>query len=420
MIPQWTTQYVQSDNSLDVPPPYFFPSTQVQTITIEADMGAVQEYCDTYLNIGPREERGFEYRAFPLWPYARLVFLYYPMMISALQQRFEIPDPTAAPTHARGGAHKLGVAMADRGVTQQNEVFLSIPVMRYGLGAKGRLVESELEWILPFIVVDQPWSCVCGREMLGLGKMMSHIEIGQGYLPGSFLGRVHMPGWSSKEDYLEGKQAKADAEMMASSLPFLDVKTGPVLPTFRNSDPYATLATAFADRPVRWAMERMSGLTNFVETASFGLVPTTMQTVSLKQHRDARYPSLAVYQALISCHSRYSGIRELEVYDEREIDVIFNEIGTFDTIVKTILGTDPDVSQAVRFPGAGEDQAMNGRKAKVVGAFRFTADVSFDNMHVLHEFPIRRSDGTEMRPAYSSLTARWFRPLKGFFGKKAL
>lgn len=399
--------YVQTDNSLDIPPPYFFPGVTVQGMVIEADLAAVQRYCDTYLNLGPREERGFEYRAVPLWPYAQLLFLHYPVMISATKDDIEVPLMGHKPESGDNSLRKLGVPMADRGTTSQNEVFVAMPVMRYGIGAKGLLVESELEWILPFIVVDQPWSCVCGREMLGLGKMMSEISIGQGYLPGSFLGEVHMPGWRAKGEGL-----------MDQSLPFLYVQTGPTLPTFRSSHPLKSLATAVADAPVRWAMEQVAGLMNLVDTASLGLIPTTMRTIGLKQYRDAVDPDHAVYQALVGCRAKYSEIRNLELYDERDIAVIFNDVGSFHEIIDVVLG--PSEKRHVPYPEPGGVSAMTGRAAKVVGGFRFDANVDFDHMRVLHEFDIHDVDGTLLKQGSSNLTARWFRPLKGFFGPRRL
>ena len=408
MNPQWETTYVQADNSLDVPPPYFFPDVTVQCVIIKANMAAVQKYCDDFLNLGDPQERGFEYRAVPMWPYAQLLFLHYPIMISASLEQFAIPDSTGKKRGKLGAKRKLGVSMANRGTTSQNEVFVAMPVMRYGLGPKGRLIKSELEWILPFIVVDQPWSCVCGREMLGLGKMLSKIHVGDGFYPGSFLGQVQMSGWR-----------KAGVGHMERDLPFLDVKTGPKLPTFRSQDPLESMATAVADRPVRWAMEKLSGITNLLDSASLGVMPTTMRTVSLKQYRDAVQPSKAVYQALVGCRSKYSEMHELEIYDERDITVTFNDVGSFHEIVDTLLGPDHD-GKRVKFPKEKPNVPYAGRTADVVGGFRFKANVDFDQMRVIHEFPIHDDEGNLLRPGYSDLTARWFRPIKGFFGPRPL
>lgn len=397
-------RYVQSEASLDVPPPYFFPDVSVQGIVFEANMAAVQKYCDDYLNLGPPEERGFEYRAAPFWPYAQLLFLHYPVMISATTSQYAFSAPNERPDELLGRSREtIGVPLADRGSTTQNEVFIAMPVVRCGLGPKNRVIQTELEWILPFIVVDQPWSSVCGREMLGLGKLLAQIDIAAGYYPGSFEGRVQMPGWR-----------ETDGDDFQQMVPFLDVKTGPTLPSFRTKDAYGSLATTVSAPSLRWAMEKLSAATNFIDTASLGLVPTTMRTVGLKQFRDAVRPDRAVYQALVSCRSKYSQMRNLELYDEREISVTFNAVGSFRQIVDVFLGEDRSFDNT-DFPGEGSEVPQDGRSAAVVGGFRFEADVDYDRMRVLHEFAIKDDAGQVLAPATSDLTARWFRPLKGFF-----
>lgn len=413
MTSEGSPYYVQSDASLDVAPPYFFPGVTVQGVMIEADLVAVQKYCDEYLNIGPPEDRGFEYRAVPAWPYAQLLFLHYPVMISAAPDEARLGGVGGVDGPLPGGQQQYEVPMADRGTTSQNEVFVAFPVMRYGVGVKGKLIETELEWILPFIVVNQPWSCVCGREMLGLGKMMSKIDMGSGYVPGSFLGEVHMPGWRD-----------ANSGVMEENLPFLYVQTGPTLPTFRSTEPFKSLATAFSSSPVRWALEKAGALTNFIDTASLGLVPTVMRTIALKQYRDAAFPERAIYQALVGCRSKYSEISNLELFDERDIIVMFNEQGSFKEIVDVVLGEDPLEARFI-YPEVEKVPLMTGRMARAVGGFRFNANVDFDQMRVLHEFDIRHElseggNGEVLKRGSSDLTARWFRPLKGFFGREPM
>ena len=62
--------------------------------------------------VDPREERGFEYRAVPLWPYAQLLFLHYPMMISATKDDIEMPIEVPQPGSPPGAQRPLGVPMA--------------------------------------------------------------------------------------------------------------------------------------------------------------------------------------------------------------------------------------------------------------------------------------------------------------------
>ncbi|WP_338468464.1 hypothetical protein RXV95_07910 [Novosphingobium sp. ZN18A2] len=370
-------EYVQSAASQDVPPPYHFPNVTVNAFLWKAQIPAVQAYCDKFLNLGTREERGFRYGPLAAWPYVMLLFLDYPEMVSSNRLPEDIGE----------------VPYPDRGTTSQREVFVAIPVMRHGNGLAGMLTESEPNCILPFIVVDKPWSCVCGREMLGLGKMLAEIDIGENEYPNSFSGGVMMPGW-------EGDQPGE----FQKRLPFLDVKTGPLLPTFRlGARPEETLATLLDSPAVALAIETMGDVSNFLDYASAGLIPTSMRTVGLKQYRDAAHPEKAVYQALVTCRSHYTNVRDLRLYDEMDALITFHDKGSFRQILRVFLDLKDD-----RPPG----KFMTSPTA----AFRFTADVDYDLMRVIHEFPIDGGEGIVPRAVRSDLTARWFRPIKGLFG----
>lgn len=367
--------YVQSVGSLDVPPPYHFPGVTVNAFVWEAQMSAVQDYCDRFLNLGTPEERGFTYKPAPFWPYATLLFLDYPVMISsnpAPQDMGEVP-------------------YGDRGIVSQTEVLVSLPVVRYGLGADRLVTESELECALPFIVVGNPMSAVCGREMLGLGKLLAEIKTGEGRYPDSFLGTVDLPGWSEMRTGVEQQMLR-----------FITAETGPALPSFRTSNPARSLATLLQSREAGWMMDGMASLSNLVDSASAGLIPTTMRTVGLKQYRDAHDTGRAVYQALVTCRSRYSNLRDFRFYDEKDAVITANCEGSFQEILEVFLdvGSVPTGTRLHTRPAA---------------AFRFMADIDFDSTRVIHRFAVDGPPGHPPTPAQSDLTARWFRPLKGLF-----
>lgn len=409
--PRTNIWYVQSAASQDIPPPYYFPDVSVHAFVFEANVKAVQEYCDRFLNLGSKQERGFEYRAVPYWPYATLLFLNYPVMISAKKSELSVEEPNEGLPHGgmAFGHSRYEVPYSDRGIMRQREVFVAMPVIRYGLGAKGLVTESELEWIIPWIVVNKPWSCVCGREMLGLGKLLAGIDIDQGFFPDSFEGQVRMPGW---KDERQGE--------MQGHYKFMKVSTGPILPTFRTShSPEKSIATLLANSPVRWGMENMTGLSNFIDYASLGVIPTAMRTIGLKQYRDAGRPDKAIYQALVSCRSKYSNVRDLQLYDEGDVTIEFNRMGSFSNAIDTILGQ-PEAGQLSHFPGMPESEPATGRKVSVKAGLRFHADINYDKMSIVHEFPINPEGGTNSRPTTGDLTARWFRPFKGFFGRRPL
>ena len=69
--------YTQSVASQEVPPPYHFPGVTVNGFVWEAHLDRVQQYCDTFLNLGDERDRGFSYGPAPAWPYAVMLVLDY-------------------------------------------------------------------------------------------------------------------------------------------------------------------------------------------------------------------------------------------------------------------------------------------------------------------------------------------------------
>lgn len=368
--------YTQSAASLDVPPPYHFPNVNVNTFVWKMDVSLIKQYCDTFLNIGPAKERGYTYRPAVFWPYATLLVLQYPVMISAAVGT-DLPNE---------------LPYCDRGVISQTEVFVALPVMRYGEGPLGLLTESALEWALPFIVVGNPMSSVCGREMLGLGKLLAGIECGEATYPRSFRTHMTLPGWADNEP-----------GTMQEDLTILEIETGPTLPTFRRHTPNSqSLATALASREMGWLIGRMQTMSNMVDEATLDMVPTEMRTIGLKQYRDAADPSRAVYQALASCRSHYSNIRNFEFYDEKDVSIKFNDLGSFRELLKLFFRVEGDPV---------------GKKIEVEAeaAFRFDADIDFDQMRIIRNIPIENSEGKVVTRGSEDLASPWFRPWRGFF-----
>ena len=91
-------------------------------------------------------------------------------------------------------ADKLGyneVPFAKRGYTSQNEIFVALPVTRYGLEPRSLWRDASVEFALPFIAVDNSTSAFSGREMLGLPKLIGPLTFGESSFPGSFAAFVH-------------------------------------------------------------------------------------------------------------------------------------------------------------------------------------------------------------------------------------
>lgn len=371
--------YAQSAASQQVPPPYHFPGVTVNAFYFEVSMAKVQEYCDRYLNIGDEQARGYVYRPVAAWPYATVLFLNYPTMISAAQPTEKLSE----------------VPYSDRGAISQTEVFVAIPLMRYGVGPARLITDTTLEWALPFICVGNPMSSVCGREMLGLGKLLADITNTEGKYPDSFRGAISLPGWPDTEPGTQ--QAMQE---------FLTIDTKPVLPTTAGTQPpRRTMASLLESREAAKLLGSVASAANFIDSFSLGLIPTSMRTVGLKQYRDADDPTRAVYQALVTCRAQYTRVREVQFYNELDVDMCFNDAGSFHQILKVFLDV-PEKPTGLPF------------SVNTVAACRFKADINFDTMRVIREFPIDRDGGLPPTPGSSDLTSRWYRPLRGFFGPR--
>lgn len=369
--------FAQSASSQQVPPPYLFPGVTVNAFVWPVDISRVQTYCDETFNLGTEQDRGFTYRPAALWPYATLLFLDYPIMLSSNPLPQDIGE----------------VPYSDRGIISQTEVFIALPVIRYGTNPITLLTETTLEWALPFIVVGNPMSSVCGREMLGLGKLLADITTGESTFPNSFKGSIKLPFWPSLEPCVQMEDGE-----------FVSVTTNPLLPTFRNSQsPKASLSTLFESRQASLVIEEMASLSNFINDASLGMIPTNMHTVGLKQYRDALDVERAIYQSIVTCRSRYSNITKFRMYDEADISIAFNDTGSFNDILQVFLEV-------------GDTPSNQMHTLQPVAGYRFMADIHFDQMRVIHSFAIDRENGLPPIPTQSDLTAEWARPLKGFFG----
>ncbi|HEY1560692.1 MAG TPA: hypothetical protein VGF71_07365 [Caulobacteraceae bacterium] len=376
-----TTPYTQFAASQEVPPPYHYPGATVHGFVWEADMGAVQAYCDKFFNLPPDETRGFRYRPATFWPYAILLIINYPVMIAEC----------AAPGEE--------TSYQNRGVVCQKEAFVTFPVVRYGAAPEKILYQTALEWALPFIAVQNPMSACCGREMLGLGKLLADITTGEGVYPGSFNARVRLPGWRSDN-------------VKQEMLPFLDVATAPALPTFwgkglkQPAKPARkSLWSLFQSREAGWVFDGLLSAANLADDLSVGMAPTVMRTVSLRQIRDAKDPDTALYQALVTCRSHYDNVREFSFFNEADVQISFYDTGS--------------LSQALRaFLNPATAPAGGNIRLEPKSAFQFTADIDFDQTRTIYVYTAA-GENFAQSPSAGDLTAPWLRPLQVFFSQRS-
>jgi hypothetical protein len=370
-----TIPYVQSVGDQDVPPPYHFPGVSVYAFVFPVQMQPIQDYCDTYLNIGSEEERGFVYKPAAAWPFAMLLIIDYPAMVSSMR-----------------GPQNIGglVPYQRRGMIAQREAFVALPVVRYGKGALRLALASAVDWAIPFIAVANPMSAVCGREMVGLPKLLGEVDFSKGTLPGSFHAVVRLPGWDANR-----------GGVVQQMMTLLEVVTDPPLPTYWGKPPETTPWSLFQSSEASWAVEEMGSAANYVEKASLGMFPTAMRTVSLKQFRDAAHPDQAVYQALVTCRSRYGRLSNFKFYNEKDVNIVFHCEGSLAEAVRYFLEVPKDAAPI---------------KVDPIAAYTFNADIDFEDMRRIYRFPIDSMNGAPATSAERDVVAPWFRPWRGFFG----
>jgi hypothetical protein len=187
------------------------------------------------------------------------------------------------------------------------------------------------------------------------------------------------------------------------------VDTGPTVPTFRGSPDTSSLWTMFRSRAAGDVIDSIATGADFVETLSAGTMPTSMQTVSLKQFRDAAEPEKAIFQSLVSCRSKYSQIKNFQFYKEDDVHIRFYQDGSFGETLRFIELPPGN-------PSDRKDDASRSFSPKA--AYRFNADIDFDNMRTLHTFAVDRGPGLAPTPAKGDLTAPWLTPWRGLFAPR--
>jgi hypothetical protein len=366
--------YAQALTSQEVPPPYFFPGVTTHGFVIDVSVSKVQAYCDTMFNLGDQETRGFVYRTAPAWPYAMVLFIQYPTMIASPRKWEETGE----------------TSYSDRGAVSQTEVFICIPVVRYGTTVGGAVIDTTVDWALPFIVVGNPMSASCGREMLGMGKLLAHVDIGQAQYPGSFSGSVKLPAY---------RTATSDQERRE----FLRVTTAPPMPTHWGSRRYESPWSLLETRAGGDVVSGIMGLLGYANRMAMGTLPLTMRTVSLKQFRDAKDPETAIYQALVTCRSRYTNIENVRFFNEKDVKLTFHNDFSFNPILQIFM----------------DDELLRGDPPTVAvqprAAYSLSATVDFDEMRTIYRAPIDPGPTVAPGQPFRDTTATWARPWMGFF-----
>lgn len=246
---------VRADNP-EVPPPYDFPNMSIMSFRLPANVANLQNLCDELLNIGSLQRRGFEYRA--VAGFVDMDIVTYPKML------FD-----HAPYNGWGFA------------TQQELYFRFMIWKHEPIPGTGVLFPAAIpEWTFPFIFVDNSWSMICGRNIIGFPKVMAQF----------YPTPVHDPSpFDITVCALALKTYSAATQL--DWQPIVEIKPDSGTP----SPP-----------PGNWPWIELDALAYptlepYLE-AFLATVPTTFSTIGLKQFRDASSLTEACYQAVVATH----------------------------------------------------------------------------------------------------------------------
>jgi Acetoacetate decarboxylase (ADC) len=240
--------YVEFESDPQIPPPYDFPGVTIRSFRLNADVGRLQALCDRCLNIGSLAARGFEFRA--LLPFVDLEFLTYPRM------SYGVPP------------------YSEWGSATQQELYFRFFVAKYVLvGGWFLLPAPVITSFFPYIFVDNSWSLITGREVIGFPKLLADFHDGGP----------------------DGPYPIDAATLTIDSLsPSATVK-------MRN---FVTISAAATTSPVAvqnsWALSE--GDLAMLKAASVlqeAVAPGILRSIHLRQLRDLRSPEQACYQSIV-------------------------------------------------------------------------------------------------------------------------
>lgn len=256
--------YVLRPDDPQIPPPYEFPGITIRSFQLQADLAKLQALCDRWLNIGSVWKRGFEYRSF--LDSVDMEIVSYPKMV------FSEPP------------------YCNWGFASQQELYFRFFVWKF-LFVDGCLYPSaEPELFFPFMFVDNSWSMISGRNIVGYPKVLAQ------FTPSSISTAAPWPITASAlamQNY--SPSVRLDWHPVVTVAP--DTAGGPTQAPAGNW-PWIQLGSAID--PVLQQLWQ-SWLT---------AVPVTFSTVQLKQFRDAPSLTAACYQAVVAVSSSLSNIQQ--------------------------------------------------------------------------------------------------------------
>ncbi len=283
------------------PPPFSFDDVGLQMYSVVADATRLRAVCDRCLN-SVIARAGGRSRIYPIAGLGsgivNIQLLRYPKVYSK------------APGHEYFG------------YSSQNELLISIPVVK--TNALGLPVAVGL--FAPFLWVDNAWSLITGRDVVGFAKTMGDFSVPPNLWDTDgcmvrALGTTQMSaGKIDKETLLATSTVSAMPLVQPSSL----FAAKP--PAKGEREPYGLLPDEvarplwpFGDIDTLYANLDFAGSEASILDLMRASAGMAVRSFALKQLRDARTPGKACYQAVIEGRSSISGFNYGGLLPESEI-----------------------------------------------------------------------------------------------------
>lgn len=245
-------QFILRTDNPEIPPPYVFPDITIQSYRLPATLSNLQQLCDQLLNIGDLEDRGFEYLA--VAGFVDMEIVTYPKMSFA-----ESP-------------------YSSWGFATQQEFYFRFFVWKFVYVSGVFFPEPLPEFCIPFIFVDNSWSMISGRNVIGFPKAMAE------FTPPKVLG---------------APQITISTPVLATHSPTTQLQMTPIV----RIDPWPQGNPQVPNGVWPWldlGVELSDPLLNDYLQLLQAAIPDTFATVELKQFRDAASLTEACYQAVVA------------------------------------------------------------------------------------------------------------------------
>lgn len=344
-------RFIESFATQQLLPPYRSEGVMVHCFLFRLSTRMVQGYCDRFLNLGPLSKRPFHYTALDKAPIGILSIAQYPRIATVIL-------PTS----------QIGLPWRTWDNVTQNELYAAAPVLRHRVVSGGVLVEPTLEWIQPFLLIDNASSTFSGREILGLEVLHGDFAFAPKPDGGISIDTV-LPSWSV-----------FSPNSVQAIEPFLSVETGSPL-SAKALD--AVFAEAAQDPGSVADMAALQEAIPEVDRVSGGAIPAAMRMVILKQFRDAADATKAIYQSLVSARCRFSNVAQFEVYSGKDCRLTFTDGAMVNQIIGALLDV-PEAKLNAEVDASGA--ATQTRELEARMGFSFTATVDFDQISTTHSF----------------------------------